>query len=160
MELVGVRLEMPANQPIVLLREQGEAHRLLPIYIGHPEAMAIAHALDGVVPPRPLTHDLLRTVIEEFGGSLEKVVVNDLRDQTFFAELHLLVGGVTHTVSCRPSDGIALAVRTGAPIFASPGVLDLAGQAPEPEAEGEQSEEILGEFRAFLEDVNPEDFAP
>jgi hypothetical protein len=63
-------------------------------------------------------------------------------------------------VSCRPSDGIALAVRTGAAIFASPAVLDLAGQVPEPEAEGEQSEEILGEFRAFLEDVNPEDFAP
>jgi bifunctional DNase/RNase len=157
MELIGVRLEMPANQPIVLLREQTAQHRLLPIYIGHPEAMAIAHALDGVVPPRPLTHDLLRSVLEELGATLQMVVVNDLRDQTFYAELHLHVAGAPHTLSCRPSDGIALAVRTGSPIFAAEGVLEQAGQVPEPEEE--PAEEILEEFRAFIEDVNPEDFA-
>jgi bifunctional DNase/RNase len=160
MELIGVRLEMPANQPIVLLREQEDRHRLLPIYIGHPEAMAIAHALDGVVPPRPLTHDLIRILLEELGASVTEVIVNDLQDQTFFAELHVDVAGEVHRVSCRPSDAIAVAVRTGAPIFAAEAVLEQAGQEPEPEADAEPAQEILDEFRAFIEDVNPEDFAP
>ena len=160
-ELMGVRLELPGNTPIVLLRELEGRRRVLPIYIGGPEAAAIAYALEGVVPPRPLTHDLLRTIIEELGASLEKIVVNDMREHTYFAELHLLVAGLPHTVSSRPSDAIALALRTGSPIFVEDAVMDASGQEPaeEPPEEGEPPEEILEEFRAFIEDVNPEDFA-
>lgn len=160
-ELMGVRLELPGNTPIVLLRELEGRRRVLPIYIGGPEAAAIAYVLEGVVPPRPLTHDLLRTIIEELGASLEKIVVNDMREHTYFAELHLLVGGLPHTVSSRPSDAIALALRTGSPIFVEDAVMDASGQEPadEPTEEGEPPEEILEEFRAFIEDVNPEDFA-
>jgi bifunctional DNase/RNase len=159
-ELLGVRLEPPANTPIVLLRESDGRHRVLPIFIGGPEAAAIAYAVEGVVPPRPLTHDLLRTVIEELGASLEKVVVNDMREHTYYAELHLVVGGLPHTVSSRPSDAIALALRTGSPIFVEDAVMDESGQeASEESDEAEPPEEILEEFRAFIQDVNPEDFA-
>jgi len=158
---MGVRLELPGNTPIVLLRELEGRRRVLPIYIGGPEAAAIAYALEGVVPPRPLTHDLLRTIIEELGASLEKIVVNDMREHTYFAELHLVVAGLPHTVSSRPSDAIALALRTGSPIFVEDAVMDVSGQeqVEEPAQEGEPPEEILEEFRAFIEDVNPEDFA-
>jgi bifunctional DNase/RNase len=161
MELLGVRLELPANSPIVLLRETEGRHRVLPIYIGGPEAAAIAYALEGVVPPRPLTHDLLRNVLEELSTSLERIVVTELVDHTFYAELHLSVGGQSRTVSSRPSDAIALAVRTGSPIFAEERVLEEAGQEPaaEPdEAPAEEQEEILEEFRDFIEHVNPDDF--
>jgi uncharacterized protein len=160
-ELLGVRLEPPANTPIVLLRETEGRRRVLPIFIGGPEAAAIAYAVEGVVPPRPLTHDLLRTVMEELGASLEKIVVNDMREHTYYAELHLVVGGLPHTVSSRPSDAIALALRTGSPIFVEDAVMDEAGQEPTDESAetAEPPEEILEEFRAFIQDVNPEDFA-
>jgi uncharacterized protein len=160
-ELLGVRLELPANTPIVLLREVEGQRRVLPIYIGGPEAAAIAYALEGVVPPRPLTHDLLKTVIEELGARLERVVVSDMREHTYYAELHLLVGGAPHTVSSRPSDSIALAVRTGSPIFVEEAVLDEAGQVPEEDVDEEapEQDEILEEFRDFIENVNPDDFA-
>jgi uncharacterized protein len=159
-ELLGVRLELPANTPIVLLREVEGQRRVLPIYIGGPEAAAIAYALEGVVPPRPLTHDLLKTVIEELGARLERVVVSDMREHTYYAELHLLVGGAPHTVSSRPSDSIALAVRTGSPIFVEEAVLDEAGQVPEEDVDEEapEQDEILEEFRDFIENVNPDDF--
>ncbi len=162
-ELLGVRLELPANTPIVLLRETEGRRRILPIYIGGPEAAAIAYALEGVVPPRPLTHDLLKIVIEELGGRLDRVVVNDMRDHTYYAELHLLVGGAPHTVSARPSDSIALALRTGSPLFVDDRVLDEYGQeaseADEDDEELPEQEEILEEFRDFIENVNPDDFA-
>jgi bifunctional DNase/RNase len=162
-DLLGVRLELPANTPIVLLREREGRRRVLPIYIGGPEAAAIAYALEGVVPPRPLTHDLLKTVIEELGGRLDRVVVVDMREHTYYAELHLVVGGAPHAVSSRPSDSIALAVRAGAPIFVAEHVLDEHGQEPEeeePEEEAETAEEeILEEFRDFIDSVSPEDFA-
>jgi bifunctional DNase/RNase len=162
-ELLGVRLELPANTPIVLLRETEGRRRILPIYIGGPEAAAIAYALEGVVPPRPLTHDLLKIVIEELGARLDRVVVNDMRDHTYYAELHLLVGGAPHTVSARPSDSIALALRTGSPLFVDDRVLDEYGQeAAESEDDEEdlpEQEEILEEFRDFIENVNPDDFS-
>ena len=128
MELLGVRLEVQANTPIVLLQESEGRRRVLPIYIGNNEAAAIAYALERVVPPRPLTHDLFRNVLEELGAALERVVVTELVEHTFYAELHLQVAGAPLTVSSRPSDAIALAVRTGSPIFAEEGVLDEAGQ--------------------------------
>jgi hypothetical protein len=165
LELLGVRVEQPANAPVLLLRELSGDQRLLPIYIGGPEAAAIALALEGEVPPRPLTHDLLRNVLVELGAEVVQVVITELQEHTFFAELHLRLAGKTHVVSCRPSDAVALAVRAGTPLFASEEVLDVAGRMPEPAeidavvvTDDETPDEILEEFRAFIEDVRPEDF--
>lgn len=158
MELVGVRVEIPANTPMVLLQEQVGEHRLLPIYIGTPEAASIHYALEGVEPPRPLTHDLFITVLERLGATLDRVVVTEVRDHTYYAELHLATADGTQTVSSRPSDAIALAVRCDAPMFASEQLLDEVGQIPEPEPE-EEAEEILHEFKDFIENVSPDDFA-
>lgn len=158
-ELLGVRLELPANTPILLLKETEGRGRVLPIYIGGPEAASIAYALEGVDPPRPLTHDLMKNVLEELGATLERVVVTDMRDHTYYAELHLLLGDRRHTVSSRPSDSVALAVRTGSPLYVEDHVLDQYAQEPEPEVEtAEEQEEILEEFRDFIEHVSPEDF--
>ena len=162
LELLGVRLEQPANAPVLLLRELTGDGRVLPIYIGGPEAAAIALALEGEVPPRPLTHDLLRNVLVELGAEVVQVVITELQEHTFFAELHLRVGGATHVVSCRPSDAVALAVRAGTPLFAADEVLDAAGKVQPAADDGDESDEtpdeILEEFRAFIEDVKPEDF--
>jgi bifunctional DNase/RNase len=159
LELVGVRVEVPANTPMVLLREQTGRHRLLPIYIGTPEATAIHYALEGVTPPRPLTHDLFVQTLGELGVALEQIVVTEMRDHTYFAELHLLRReGNRSVLSSRPSDAIALAVRVSAPIFAAEELLDEVGQEPAAEPE-EEAEEILDEFRDFIEHVNPDDFA-
>jgi bifunctional DNase/RNase len=159
LELVGVRVEVPANTPMVLLREQTGRHRLLPIYIGTPEATAIHYALEGVTPPRPLTHDLFVQALGSRGVALEQIVVTEMRDHTYFAELHLRSAedGVT-VISSRPSDAIALAVRCSAPLFASEELLDEVGQDPPAEPE-EEAEEIIDEFRDFIEHVSPEDFA-
>ena len=118
MELVGVRVEIPANTPMVLLREQEGRHRLLPIYIGSPEASAIHYALEGIEPPRPFTHDLFLITLEQLGASLDSITVTEMRDRTFFAELHLSTADGAKVISARPSDAIALAVRCGAPLFA------------------------------------------
>ncbi|HEY5664176.1 MAG TPA: bifunctional nuclease family protein [Ilumatobacter sp.] len=158
MELVGVRVELPANTPMVLLREQIGEHRLVPIYIGTPEAAAIHYALEGIEPPRPLTHDLFVQVIELLGAGLDKVVVTEVRDHTYYAELHLTTADGERTLSARPSDAIALAVRCEAPIYASEQLLDEVGQLPEPEPE-EAAEEIIHEFKDFIDSVSPEDFA-
>ena len=158
MELVGVRVEIPANTPMVLLQEQDGQHRLLPIYIGSPEAASIHYALEGVEPPRPLTHDLFVSVIGTLGARLTKVVVTEVRDHTYYAELHLLVGDDEQIISSRPSDAIALAVRCEAPLFASDDLMDDVGQVPEPEPE-EEAEEIIDEFKDFIESVSPDDFA-
>ena len=156
-ELVGVRVEVPANTPMVLLREQSGRHRLLPIYIGSPEASAIHYALEGIEPPRPFTHDLFLTALEELGASIDKIVVTEIVDRTFYAEVHLTSGGGDKVLSARPSDAIALAVRCGAPLFAGDELLDEAGQEP-PEEPEEDAAEIIDEFKDFLETVDPEDF--
>jgi bifunctional DNase/RNase len=159
MELLGVRLELPANAPVVLLREQG-GERVLPIYIGPEEAKAIALALEGVATPRPMTHDLLRDTVHALGAELNKITVTELRDRTFYAELELRIEGRIVTVSSRPSDAIALAVRVAAPIYAAEQVLDEAAAPPEEERTApEEAEEIVDEFRAFIDQVNPDDFA-
>jgi len=157
MEIVGVRVEVPANTPVVLLREQTGKQRLLPILIGSPEASAIHTAIEGIESPRPLTHDLLVQVIAQLGASLTEIVITEVRDHIFFAELHLATAGGDVTVSCRPSDAIALAVRTESPILASEALLQEAGQEPvvEPAVEDEA---IIDEFRDFLDALNPEDF--
>jgi bifunctional DNase/RNase len=158
MELVGVRVEIPANTPMVLLQEQDGEHRLLPIYIGSPEASAIHYALEGIDPPRPLTHDLFVSVLESLSASLDSVVITEVRDHTYFAEMHLTTPSGERVISSRPSDAIALAVRCDAPLFASDTLLDEVGQLPEPEPE-EQAEEIIDEFKDFIENVSPDDFA-
>ena len=155
MNLVGVRVELPTNSPIVLLREADGQHRVLPIFIGPMEATAIAFALQGVVPQRPMTHDLMRDLLTELGVSVEQIVITELRGGVFYAEITLAVGGVRHQVSSRPSDAIALAARLGTTIFADEGVLEEAGVLV-----GEDDEEDEVErFREFLDQVNPEDFA-
>jgi bifunctional DNase/RNase len=159
MELLGVHVELPANAPIVLLREATGDHRVLPIYIGTNEAAAIAYALENVPVPRPMTHDLLRDILEELGAEPRRVVVTELREHTFYAEIELVIGKATHRVSSRPSDAIALAARTGTPIYAEEQVLAVAGKAAEDVADGEpESEELVDEFREFIEHVSPEDF--
>jgi bifunctional DNase/RNase len=158
MELVGVRVEIPANTPMVLLRELEGRQRLVPIYIGNPEATSIHYALEGVVPPRPLTHDLFLEALGAAGARLEKVVVTEMRDHTYFAELHLETETGPKVVSSRPSDAIALAIRCDAPLFANEELVDEVGQEPAPEVE-EETEEILDEFHDFIENVSPEDFA-
>jgi len=160
MELIGVRVELPSNTPIVLLREVSESSRLLPIFIGAPEATAIAIALDGVATPRPMTHDLLRDLLEELSIDVERVVVTELRDKTFFAELHIMRDGGRVVLSSRPSDAIALAARTGTPIFAEESVIQEAGYITE-SAEGageQQAEEVVEQFKEFIDSVSPEDF--
>ena len=156
-EVIGVRVEMPANQPIVLLKELN-GQRYVPIWIGAVEATAIAFAQEGVVPPRPLTHDLMRDVIEALSGDLEEVRVTALNDGVFLAELGFPAGV---TVSARPSDAIALALRTDTKIYCAEEVLAEAGiEGPEdPEATApEQTEEQVEQFREFLDHVSPEDF--
>lgn len=159
MELVGVRVELPSNTPIVLLRETEGQHRVLPIFIGGPEATAIAFALDGVVTPRPMTHDLMKDVIDGLGSKLERIVVTSLSAGTFYAELHLTAAGGLRQVSARPSDAIALAVRVGAPIFAEEAVVDEAATAVEEDAPVPVKEDVVEQFREFIDNVTPDDFA-
>jgi bifunctional DNase/RNase len=149
MDVVGVRVEMPSNQPIVLLREV-DGERYLPIWIGAVEATAIAFAQQGVVPARPLTHDLLRDVVASLGHTLAEVRITELTDGVFFAVL-AFDGGVE--VSARPSDAIALALRTGTPIYGAEAVLEAAGISVPDEQEDE-----VEKFRAFLDEVSPDDF--
>jgi bifunctional DNase/RNase len=153
MELIGVRIELPTNTPVLLMREAGGV-RYLPIWIGTNEATSIALALEGIEPQRPLTHDLLRITIEAFEAAVARVVVTELRDGTFFADLVMQRNGEEITVSARPSDAVALAVRVEAPVFAAPEVLDEAGV----EIQDEEEEEEIEKFREFLDDVRPEDF--
>ena len=153
MEVVGVRVELPSNQPIVLLREENGS-RYLPIWIGANEATAIATALEGVEPPRPLTHDLMRSIIDALGALPTSVTITEMRDAVFFADLALEHSGKETRVSSRPSDAIALAVRTGTPVFASPAVLEEAAV----HFEDEDEEEEVARFREFLEEVTVEDF--
>jgi bifunctional DNase/RNase len=149
LDVIGVRVEMPSNQPIVLLREAA-GERYLPIWIGAVEATAIAFAQQGVVPPRPLTHDLLKDVLEATGNVVSEIRITEVRDGVFFALL-VLESGVE--VSARPSDSIALALRTGSRIVCAEDVLDEAGL----EVPAEQEDEVE-KFREFLDHVSPEDF--
>ncbi|MFI0432973.1 MAG: bifunctional nuclease family protein [Candidatus Nanopelagicales bacterium] len=149
LEVVGVRVEMPSNQPLVLLREVG-GERYLPIWIGAVEATAIAFAQEGVEPPRPLTHDLLKDLLDALGRTVRQVRITDLLDGVFYAVIDL---GDGVEVSARPSDAIALALRCDAPILGADEVLEAAGV---PVADDEEDE--VKAFREFIENVSPEDF--
>ncbi len=159
MRIVGVRVEMPSQQPILILSER-DGNRSLPILIGTTEASAIAMHLQGLRPARPLTHDLLGQVITALGHSVAQVRVVDFREGTFYGELVFENGT---TVSARPSDAVALAVRTEVPVFVDPAVLDSAGvvvpEDEETDEDGEEpSEDEVERFREFLDSVSPEDF--
>lgn len=166
LDILGVRVDLAANTPLVLLREQGDAQRVLPILIGTNEAAAIHSAMEGMTPPRPLTHDLLAAVLDATSVTLQRVVITEVREHTFFAELRLTGPAGATTVSCRPSDGIALAVRTGCPVFATTALMDEAGVQAQPDTEVEaqggegaaDEAKILDEFRDFLDEINPDDF--
>ncbi len=152
LQLVGVRVELPTNQPIVLLRER-EGERFLPIWIGAVEATAIAFALQGIVTQRPMTHDLLKNMLEELGVRVERISITELKEGTFYAVIKMSKDGSTWDISSRPSDAIALAVRTAVPIFAAEEVLTEASIVIRDDEEQE-----VEKFREFLEQVNPEDF--
>ena len=153
LNLVGVRLEVPSQQPIVLLRER-TGERYLPIWIGTVEATAIAFAQQGVVTPRPMTHDLLKNILEEIGVHIERIVITELREGTYYATIQMPRNGSSYEVSSRPSDAIALAVRVNVPIFANEDVLTEASIIIKDEEEQE-----VEKFREFLDQVTPEDFA-
>jgi len=142
---------------MMLLREQDGTHRLLPIYIGSPEASAIHYALEGVQPPRPLTHDLFLDTLNELGADVSKVVVTEMRDRTYYAEVHLTTENGEKIISSRPSDAVALAVRCDAPLFATEALMDSEAQDPPAEPEADAAE-IIDEFKDFIENVSPEDF--
>jgi len=149
LEVIGVRVEMPSSQPIVLLRETG-GDRYLPIWIGAVEATSIAFAQQGVLPPRPLTHDLLKDLLLAVGSNLELVEISEIKDGVFYATLKL-ANGVE--LSARPSDAIALALRTGSPIFGGEALLDEVGIEI-----ADQSDDEVEKFREFLDQIEPEDF--
>ena len=162
MHLAAVRVELPTNTPILLLQEASGARRTLPIYIGAAEATAIAYALQGVVTARPMTHDLLRDLLVELGATVDCVVITELRDSTFFAEIRVTLGGRHHTVSSRPSDAIALAARLGTTIYAEDALLDAEGVVLQSEDETDASpdqDQLVVEFRHFIEGIRPEDFS-
>lgn len=151
LEFIGVRMEMPANTPIMLLKELGGL-RVIPIWIGAVEATAIAYATQSVVPPRPMTHDLIVNIFAAFGVHLQEVRISDLIDGTFHA---LLIFDNNVQVSARPSDAVAIALRLQVPITTAPHVLEQAGfEVPDDDIEDDQVEQ----FRAFLDEISPEDF--
>jgi uncharacterized protein len=156
LSLIGVRVEVPTNQPIVLLRED-DGTRFLPIFIGSPEATAIVYALQGMETPRPMTHDLFKTVLDGLAVKLDRVEITALLDGTFYAEIEFDNAGTKSRISSRPSDAIALAVRFGAevPIYADESVLDEAGVL----FEADEEEHEVEQFREFLDNITPEDFA-
>ncbi len=151
MEIKGLMLDPTSNVPIVILRD-AESELFLPIWIGGFEAHAIALKIEGVEVPRPLTHDLLRSVVENLGAVVEKIVISDLRENTFFALIHLVHESGTLAVDSRPSDAIALALRAEAPIFVLKSVLDKA-QAVDLATQASDEEKL----RKWLEEISPED---
>jgi bifunctional DNase/RNase len=162
--LSGVRVDRRTNAPVLLLEEKGGARRSLPIFVGSPEATAIALGIDKVPVPRPQTHDLLAILLGELGAHLERVVVTEVQGEIYFALLQLRVGDRKLDISCRPSDAVALAVRTDAPIFVDNDLMDDAGILlvnEEDDGAGDDPPEILlDRFKEFLDQVHPEDFSP
>ncbi|WP_404382826.1 bifunctional nuclease family protein [Knoellia locipacati] len=155
LDVLGVRVEMPTNQPIVLLRER-DGSRYLPIWVGAAEAAAIAYAQQGVVPPRPLTHDLLKNVLTDLGHTIDRVRITSLEEGVFHAVLEIDGGasGGGQSIDSRSSDAIALALRAGVEIVTSEELLDEAGVA----MAGEQEDDEVEKFKEFLDHVSADDF--
>jgi hypothetical protein len=157
MTIYGVSFDMVGKQPIVLLKTV-DGNKFLPIWIGHPEAAAILMKLQGASTPRPMTHDLLSDVLDQMEAKCEKVSVTELRDNTFFASITISMNGSELEIDSRPSDALALAVRTSAPIFAADEVIEESAIEFEGE-EVEDQEQVVEKFKDFLDNVTPEDFA-
>ena len=156
MVIYGVSFDMVGKQPIVLLKTV-EGNRFLPIWIGHAEASAILMTLQGTESPRPMTHDLLVNLVTELRAEVARITITELRDATFHAMIRLSTSGEDVELDCRPSDAIAVAVRTGSPIYAADAVLDE--NAIEFEHEPEDDDDMVEKFKEFLDQVTPEDFA-
>ena len=157
MVIYGVSFDMVGKQPIVLLKT-AEGNRFLPIWIGHPEAAAILMKLQGASTPRPMTHDLVTELLSHLEAKVVRIAVTELRENTFYALITVAVNGSEIEIDSRPSDAIALAVRAGAPIFAADAVIEES--AIEFEHEDVNEEEVVEEFKKFLDEVKPEDFSP
>jgi bifunctional DNase/RNase len=167
--LRAVRVDLQSNTPVLLLQESDGLGRTLPIFIGAPEATAIAFALQGMDTPRPMTHDLIRDLLDALGAEVIRIVVTELRTATYYAEIVLRHGDREIPVSSRPSDAVAVAVRTGTPLFVADDLMDaegimLAVDEEEEESDAEEDnanpDELVGEFRSFLDTIRPEDFSP
>jgi len=156
MVIYGVSFDMVGKQPIVLLKTR-DGNKFLPIWIGHPEAAAILMKLQGANTPRPMTHDLMDDMLEKLQVECTRVSVTELRENTFYASIQLRIDGREVEIDSRPSDALALAVRTQAPIFAHEDV--IAESAIEFEHEVEDQEDVVDKFKEFLDNVSPEDFA-
>jgi bifunctional DNase/RNase len=161
--LRAVRVDLQSNTPVLLLQETEGEGRTLPIFIGTPEATAIAYALQGVTMPRPLTHDLMRDMLSVLDVEVERVVITELRSSTYFAELQLRRGSERSVVSSRPSDAVAVAVRTGSPLYVSDELMDAEGiilaiDSSDEDEDDSSPEELVGQFRQFLDSIKPEDF--
>jgi hypothetical protein len=155
MVIYGVSFDMVGKQPIVLLKT-ADGNRFLPIWIGHPEAAAILMKLQGAATPRPMSHDLFTEILAQLEARVVKIAVTELRENTFYAQITVAVDGTEIEIDSRPSDAIALAVRADAPIFAAESVIEES--AIEFEHEDVNEEEVVEEFKKFLDEVRPEDF--
>jgi len=163
-----VRVDLQSNTPVLLLQESEGLGRTLPIFIGAPEATAIAFALQGMDTPRPMTHDLIRDLLDALGANVIRVVITELRTATYFAEIVLRHDERELAVSSRPSDAVAVAVRTGTPLFVADDLMDNEGIMLAVDEEDDESDddeesanpdELVGEFRTFLDSIRPEDFS-
>ncbi len=151
MSVKGLMVDPVTNMPIVILRD-AENQRVLPIWVGPVEANAIALQIENIAPPRPMTHDLLRNLLAELGATLTRVIIADLRENTFYAYLELHRGGEVQLLDARPSDAIALAIRTRAPVFVDTKVLD---QARSVDVSSEQADQER--LQRWLESLDPDD---
>jgi len=159
MSVRGVRLDRLTNTPVVTLREDDAPRRQFEIFIGAPEAASIKIALDDEITPRPLTHDLFVLALERLNVSVTRVVLTHVSSGTYYADLVLMPDGEEVVVSSRPSDAIAIALRASCPIYASDELIDMVGEVIEEEEEAQEQSGIIDEFKNFIENINPEDFA-
>jgi uncharacterized protein len=159
MVIYGVSFDLVGKQPIVLLKT-ADGNKFLPIWIGHPEAAAILMKLQGASTPRPMTHDLLADMLEQLDAEVTRITVTELRENTFYASITVQQNGSEIEIDSRPSDAIAIAVRSDAPIFAAERVIEESAIEFEGEEMTEETQQqIVDEFRQFLDDVSPDQFA-
>lgn len=151
MQISGLMVDPVTNMPIVILKDEDNRH-ILPIWVGVFEANAIALRVEEIIPPRPMTHDLLHDLLSTLGAEVRRVVVSDLRDNTYYATVELQMGDTKYSIDARPSDALALALRADAPVFVEESVLKLA------ESGGEQASEAE-RLRKWFESLDPDDFS-
>lgn len=154
MTVEGIRLDRLSNSPAMTLKEAEQPHRFIEIFIGSPEAASIHAALEGAEMPRPLTHDLFVLTLERLKVDIAHVVLTEVRNGTYFAELVVKTSTDEYSLSCRPSDAVAIAVRADCPVYASDDLLDEVGEISDEDAE----DAILDEFKEFIDTIRPEDF--